>query len=257
MTHPIAPATPETLASPPRRPRGTLGLLIAMAVVVVAASVVVVEAIRYHLAQNRDQLLRASGLPASIPTALADLMLLSPVHPQRAPGFTLTDQNGRALSLSRFRGRAVVLEFMDPHCVDICPLVSREFVDAYHDLGAGASRVVFIAVNVNQYFASTSSVAAFSRAHQLDTIPSWHFFTGTTPHLRAVWRDYGVVVEAPHPNADIVHTSVIYFIDPQGRERYVASPVADHNQSGTAYLPAASLTSWGRGIALVAKSLTP
>lgn len=256
MTHPTPPETSEPVTSPPRRPRGTLVLLIALGVVVVVSSVVVVGAIRHHVAQDRNQLLRASGLPASIPTALADLMLLSPIRPQKAPGFTLTDQTGRTLSLSGFRGRAVVLEFMDPHCVDICPLISREFVDAYHDLGAGASRVVFIAVNVNQYFASTSSVAAFSRAHQLDTIPSWHFFTGTTPHLRAVWRDYGVVVEAPHPNADIVHTSVIYFIDPRGRERYVASPVADHTQSGTAYLPAASLTSWGRGIALVAKSLT-
>ena len=35
------------------------------------------------------------------------------------------------LSLSAFRGRAVVLEFMDSRCTGICPLVSREFIDAY------------------------------------------------------------------------------------------------------------------------------
>lgn len=41
--------------------------------------------------------------------------------------------------------RAVILEFMDTHCVDICPIVSQEFVDAYHDLGATASHAVFLA----------------------------------------------------------------------------------------------------------------
>ena len=38
------------------------------------------------------------------------------------------------------RGHAVVLEFMDPHCTDVCPLVSAEFIDAYHDLGGAAGQ---------------------------------------------------------------------------------------------------------------------
>jgi cytochrome oxidase Cu insertion factor (SCO1/SenC/PrrC family) len=182
-------------------------------------------------------------------------MLLSPVPAQAAPDFKLVDQHGRSFSMSDFKGRAVILEFMDPHCVDICPLVSKEFVNAYHDLGKAASHVVFIAVNVNQYFSSVASVATFSSEHQLDTIPSWRFLTGSTIDLKAVWRNYGVTVVVPNPKADIVHTSVIYFIDARGRERYVATPEADHTSSGTSFLPTASLTAWGRGIALVAKSL--
>jgi hypothetical protein len=63
-------------------------------------------------------------------------------------------------------------------------------------------------------------------------------------------------VEAPSPSADIVHTSVIYFIGPGGTERYIADPMADHTGSGTAYLPAGQITAWGQGIALVARSLT-
>ena len=49
----------------------------------------------------------------------------------------------------RYRGKVVVLEFMDPHCTDIYPIVSQEFIDAYHDLGRAAGDVVFAAVNVN------------------------------------------------------------------------------------------------------------
>ena len=118
-----------------------------------------------------------------------------------------------------------------------------------------AGKVVFATVNVNQYHAAVSDVAEFSRAQQLTSIPSWHFFTGPGPRLQAVWRDYGIDVKAPNPDADIVHTSAVYFIDPQGRERYLATPQVGHTDSGKAYLPPDKLAAWGHGIALVARDL--
>jgi cytochrome oxidase Cu insertion factor (SCO1/SenC/PrrC family) len=182
-------------------------------------------------------------------------MGLSPVPDRPAPGFTLTDQHGHTLSLASFRGRVVVLEFMDPHCVDICPIVSQEFIDAYRDLGGAASRAVFIAVNVNPYHLGISDVAAYSAEHQLTTIPSWHFFTGPLATLRPVWRAYNISVDAPSRNADVVHTSEVLFIDPGGRERYTATPMADYTSKGNAYLPVGPLTEWGHGIALVTRQL--
>jgi protein SCO1 len=153
------------------------------------------------------------------------------------------------------RGKVVVLEFMDPHCTDICPIVSAEFTDAYHDLGRLAGQVVFAAVNVNQYHHAIADVAAYSREHQLTSIPSWHFLTGPVPRLRDVWNAYDVAVQAPGPDADIVHSSLVYFIDRVGRERYLASPQADHTASGSSYLPAGQLAAWGQGIAQVARTL--
>ena len=177
-----------------------------------------------HRQQDSLAGIRPTGIPASISTPLAGLMQLSPVPGGPAPGFTLTDQRGRTLSLASFRGRAVVLEFMDPHCVDICPIVSQEFIDAYHNLGGAASRAAFIAVNVNPYYHGVSDVAAYSREHQLTTIPSWHFFTGPLASLKAVWRAYGISVDAPSRNADVIHTSEVFFIDRRGHERYIAPP---------------------------------
>jgi cytochrome oxidase Cu insertion factor (SCO1/SenC/PrrC family) len=226
---------------------------VAAAVLVLAASAAYVVA-RIHQ-QQESQSLRPTGIPASISTSLANLMQLSPVPARAAPGFTLTDQAGRAISLASLRGHAVVLEFMDSHCVNICPIVSQEFIDAYHDLGAAAPRAVFAAVDVNPSFHRVSDVAAFSAEHQLTTIPSWHFLTGPLPRLRAVWRAYGIEVSASGRNADIVHTSVVYFIDPRGRERFEATPMAGSTAGGKAYLPAASVTAWGRGIALLARHL--
>jgi cytochrome oxidase Cu insertion factor (SCO1/SenC/PrrC family) len=235
-----------------RRSHGRILIAAAVAVLIVAASAgYVVIRVRQHEAAG----LRASGIPASVSTSLANLMQLSPVPVTSAPGFTLTDQGGQAMSLASLRGRVVVLDFMDPHCTDICPIVSREFIDAYRDLGATAPQVVFLAVNVNRYHLQVADVAAFSGEQRLTTVPAWHFLTGSYPSLRAVWQAYQIEVDAPGPDADVIHSAQMYFIDPQGRERFLASPIADHTASGSSYLPANQLASWGQGIALVARQL--
>ena len=215
-----------------RERRGFLASL--AAVILAGAAVVTVFAVMR--ARGGPQVARPSGIPPIVSDAQINLMGLSPVPARAAPGFRLTDQKGRTLALSSLHGKVVVLNFMDPHCTDICPLVSQEFVDAQYDLGKAAGQVVFAAVNVNQFFNRVSDVAAFSNEHQLSSIPSWHFFTGPLNSLQATWRGYGVAVAAPNPNADIVHTSVMYFIGPDGRERYIAVPMDDHTTSGTAYL---------------------
>lgn len=230
-------------------------LIGALAFVVVIAGFVAVAANHYRNQQNLPP--RLTGVPASVSSSIADLMALSPLPSKVAPGFTLVDQTGRSTSLASLRGKAVVLEFMDPKCTDICPIVSQEFVDAYHDLGAQASHVVFVAVNVNQYHESVADVATFSREHQLNTIPSWLFLTGSTSALQTVWHDYGIDVISRGPNADVVHTSSIFFIDPTGHERFLASPIVDHTSSGASFLPGGQITSWGQGISLTARATIP
>jgi cytochrome oxidase Cu insertion factor (SCO1/SenC/PrrC family) len=245
-------ATPATApAANSRRSRWLFAASLAAVVIAGAAVGGAFALVRAHDSQPQ----RPSGIPASVSDSQIDLMGLSPVPAAPAPGFTLTDQRGRTLSLADLRGKVVVLEFMDPHCTDICPIVSAEYVDAYHDLGKLAPRVVFAAVNVNQYHAAVSDMMAYSREQRLITIPDWHFFTGPVPALRTVWDDYNIQVEAPSPNADIVHSSVVYFIDPSGRERFLASPSVDHTAAGTSYLPAGQISAWGQGIAQVARTL--
>ena len=70
-----------------------------------------------------------------------------------------------------------------------------------------------------------------------------------------MWQAYQIQVDAPGPDADVIHSSQMYFIDPRGRERFLADPMMDHTASGSAYLPASQLASRGQGIALVARQL--
>ena len=251
-----AAGKPGQQASGPGGPSGPPGRIIVLGAIAVVLTVAVAAA-AFVVVRHRDAAgPRPSGIPTSVSTSLANEMLLTPLPRQQAPGFTLTDQAGRTMPLSALRGKVVVLQFMDPHCTDICPIVSQEFVDAYHKLGPAARNVAFIAINVNQYHASVADMAAYSRQEALNTIPSWHFFTGPVPALKTAWRDYNIAVEAPNPDADIVHTSALYFIDPQGREAFLASPMVDHTSNGTAYLPARQIAQWATGIALLARHLT-
>jgi cytochrome oxidase Cu insertion factor (SCO1/SenC/PrrC family) len=228
-------------------------------VAVVAALAVALGTIGYGVhrwrTSDRPASIRPSGIPPAVPTNVALLMGLSPVPAKAAPAFTLDDQHGAPLSLSALRGHPVVLEFMDPHCTDICPIVSQEFVDAFHDLGATGRGTVFLGINVNPFHNTTTDMLAYSHEHGLDSIPNWHFVTGSVPALKEVWRDYGISVDAPSPDADVVHSSEVFFIDSQGVERFSASPMDYHTASGTAYLPAADLTRWGQGIAVVVQQL--
>jgi cytochrome oxidase Cu insertion factor (SCO1/SenC/PrrC family) len=217
----------------PFRHAGRLSVAVVVTVILVAGGV----AYAMTRADRPAGTARPPGLPAGVSTALATLLQLSPVPAHPAPDFTLTDQLGHVVSSSDWRGRAVVLEFMDSHCVDICPIISQEFVDAYHDLGPRSAGVVFVAVNVNPFHAAVADVASFTDEHQLNTIPSWHFLTGPVSTLQATWNSYGVSVDAPNPDADVVHSSFVYFIDPNGNERYLGSPEDDHRANGDAYLP--------------------
>jgi cytochrome oxidase Cu insertion factor (SCO1/SenC/PrrC family) len=249
-------AVPAPEARRARSRRSTI-MLAAIAVVSgVAFATVFAFAVTRLGARDSNPPLRPTGIPASVSTKLAGMMQLSPVPVAAAPGFTLTDQSGRPVSLASFRGRPVVLTFMDSHCTDICPLVSREFINAEKDLGSAARNAVFIAVNVNQYHRRIADMASYSSAEGLDSIRSWHFVTGPLRDLRKVWSNYQVMVRAPSRNADVIHTSLIYFIDPQGRERYVAAPMVDHTAKGVSYLPPGQLAAWGRGIALVARAVS-
>jgi cytochrome oxidase Cu insertion factor (SCO1/SenC/PrrC family) len=232
-------------------------------VIVVALSVALVTAFAAaFVLRGRNELVGQQSpvagrdLPAAISHSLAYTMGLSKLPGRPAPSFTLVDQHGRSMSTADLKGHPVVLEFIDPHCTDICPIMSQELITAYHALGSAASKVIFLAVNVNPWHTDVASMATYSDAHGLKTLPTWHFLTGPPSRLRAVWQSYHVSVSAPDPATDVVHTSVVYFIDTHGRERYIAFPTADHTSSGEAFLPATATAAWGKGIALVATSLT-
>jgi cytochrome oxidase Cu insertion factor (SCO1/SenC/PrrC family) len=177
------------------------------------------------------------------------MMNLSPVPGRTAPGFSLTDQHGRRVTLSGFRGKAVLLGFFDSRCTQVCPVVAQELIAAGHDLGPRAGRVAFVGVNVNPRAESVAAVRHFTTVHGLSQLPGWYFLTGTTRQLARVWAAYGIQVQLPGGASQTVHSDYLFFISPLGRERFLAAPFAYQQRNGTGYLPAGTVSRWGQGIA--------
>jgi cytochrome oxidase Cu insertion factor (SCO1/SenC/PrrC family) len=156
--------------------------------------------------------------------SLIDLSVLSHVSPRRpAPNFTLTDQYGRQTSLDAYRGKVVVLSFNDDRCPDLCTLLAQDIVVANRDMGALAKQVVFLSVNVNPYYPQISTVKAWTDQHGLGHQTNWVFTTGTPAQLRAVWKLYGTYVQLDPASQTVTHSAALFFIDPQGYERDIAS----------------------------------
>jgi len=133
-----------------------------------------------------------------------------------APGFTLTDQHGRQVSLSGLRGKVVLLTFLDPVCVTDCPLIAQEFLEAGRLLGADSRRVELVAVNLNPIYSQPDYIRAFDHAEGLDTVPNWYFLTSDQARLRQVWRAYGVASQVLRAGAMLGHSDVAFVVDQRG-----------------------------------------
>jgi cytochrome oxidase Cu insertion factor (SCO1/SenC/PrrC family)/thiol-disulfide isomerase/thioredoxin len=153
-------------------------------------------------------------------------------HPVRAsPGFTLTDEAGRKVSLADYRGKVVILSFIDAECQTICPLTSTAMLDAKQALGSAGKDVQLLAVNANWRSIQVDDVLNYTDLHGMSG--RWHFLTGSLPQLSRVWSEYGLN-EYALARKQMLDTKVIdhvdetFVIDPQGRLR-------DVYQTGTSY----------------------
>lgn len=140
-----------------------------------------------------------------------------PIRAKPAPGFTLTDQFGRAVSLSSLRGHEVVLAFIDSRCQTVCPLTAAILRSALQRIGPDdADRVDLVAVNADPAATRVADVYRFSR--ETGMLHEWQYLTGSPAQLKAIYSAYQVYV-CVEPDGDVVHTAAIYLIDPRGLER--------------------------------------
>lgn len=134
-----------------------------------------------------------------------------------APNFTLRNQFGRRVSLSSFKGKAVILAFVDPHCTTVCPLSTTAMVQARRMLGKAGSRVALVGIDANPAATSVSDVRAYSAAH--DMMRQWQFLTASLPELKRVWKAYGIEAELVAGQVD--HTPALFAIGTGGWLRRV------------------------------------
>ena len=141
-----------------------------------------------------------------------------PVMPPnfRAPNFSLRDQDGHRVTLSKYRGRVVILSFMHAGCHATCPIMTQQIRGALDDLGA-AVPVVAVSVNPEE---DTPALARHFIAKQHMT-GRMRFLVGTLRELKPVWKGWGI---QPDING-LHHSAFVFLVDRRGYGR-VGFPAA-------------------------------
>ncbi len=134
-----------------------------------------------------------------------------------APGFALTDQSGRPVSLGSLRGKVVLLTFLDTVCSN-CQTIAREFKTAAAMLGPAGRDVEFVAIAADPTHAGPVYIQAFDRLTGLTAMPDWLFLTGTVAQLQEVWTRYERLVPKMMSGMN-AFSDVTFVIDKTGRIR--------------------------------------
>ena len=163
------------------------------------------------------------------PPAAASPLQGTLLKPTAAPGFRLTDQWGKTVSLASLRGHPVLITFLSSICTTNCPIVAEDIHQALNRLGAAGKNVDVVAISTDPEGDTPASIVKFSNQHHL--LHRWLFLTGSRDALRWIWLKYYVFAAPANASAAVKdsHTSGTYLIDPQGRWRVLLSGALDVN----------------------------
>ncbi len=207
---PRVPAAETAVSSPVRRWWAIPGFA-ALMLVSIATPIVVILALRNGETAGAN----AASIVTPPPFSWA-------AGRRSAPGFMLRDQSGHRESVAQFRGRPLIVTFVDPLCRNLCPLEAHLLNQVVGSMPP-ASRPAILAVSVD--------VQADTRAdlredeHRWELVPQWHWAVGSPSELASVWRRYHIAVSVVHKRIGstrinyITHTEAAYVVDATGHER--------------------------------------
>jgi len=135
---------------------------------------------------------------------------------RQAPPIQLRNYLGRPVTLSEYRGKAVLVTFLYTSCPDICPLITSNLRVALNTLGANASRTQIVAVSVDPRGDTPAAVARFLSAHEM--VGRMQYLVGSAPELERTWAAWsiGSSREAGQPNL-IAHSALVYGVSAGGK----------------------------------------
>ena len=210
-----APAAAAPAAAAPARQRVRLGLLCQQATAAGGRSVAALGGAAL-IVLGAAPMAVAQASPNADPILAESIVGPAVRLDYPAPGFALTDQYGRTVTLASLRGKVVLLSFFDPVCTAGCPPIGPEFRKAAALLGG--DQVELVGIVLSPVYRPVRTLRAFDRREGLGQVPGWLYLTGTLSQLHQVWHGYGITAQ-DLSGAAALHTEEAYVIDAAGRVR--------------------------------------
>jgi protein SCO1/2 len=130
--------------------------------------------------------------------------------------FSLTDQNGRAVTDKDFRGEPFLVFFGFTNCPDVCPTTLYEMSEVLRRLGPDADKTAALFVSVDPERDTPEKLKTYLSSFH----PRVFGLTGTEAQVDAIKKEYRVYSKkVPLKNGDYTmdHTAVVYLMDKNGR----------------------------------------
>jgi protein SCO1 len=133
----------------------------------------------------------------------------------QAPGFTLTDQQGRSVSLAGYRGRVTIVAFVYSTCGATCVVIAQQIRGALDEL---AHPLPVLLISADPAADTPARVKGFLSRVSLSGRVS--YLNGSAAQLRRVWHAFRVTPASADRGA-FDRTAPVYLIDGAGRERVI------------------------------------
>lgn len=130
--------------------------------------------------------------------------------------FTLFDREGRAVRMSQYRGKPLLVSMIYTGCFQACPTDTRQLQDALLAGQADFDTQQFnvISIGFNQPNDSPQALKSFALQHRLSH-PNWEFLSPHASVVSSLAQELGFSY-MPTP-AGIDHVSQVTLLDAQGR----------------------------------------
>lgn len=154
------------------------------------------------------------------------------VEAKPAPNFKLTDQTGKAVQLSDFNGKVVVMDWIFTRCSDVCIMQTKRFKKLQEELkakGLFGEKVVLLSITIDPKYDTPEVLKSYADKSGADT-SGWYFLTGDFLTIHKVARDYDFYSakrkpspgdlahkEGHHDGYTFSHQEKTYIIDQEGR----------------------------------------
>ncbi len=111
-------------------------------------------------------------------------------YKRQAPDFNLVDQDGRPISLKRFRDKVVLIEWGYTNCPDVCPVTLSKLNKVMEDLGDKAEDVQVLFITVDPERDTADRLKTYVPYFNMGFIG----VTGPPEKIEKAAGDYGVTV---------------------------------------------------------------
>ena len=141
---------------------------------------------------------------------------------ETAPDFTLLDQEGRAVSMNRFRGKQIVVNFIFSRCpiATMCPAATQRMMALQKAAkAAGVNDLELVSISLDPEYDTPGVLKDYAAVRGIDTA-NFSFLTGPDAAVRQLLAQLGVIRE--FADNTIKHSLTTLLINPQGKITYRA-----------------------------------